>query len=479
MPKSRQAIVGLFAIGGMLLFAVGLFWIGDRRLLFSESTTLKAEFANLGGLKAGAKVLVSGMDAGEVLETRVPVRPGDKFQVRFRVLEKFRPILRSDSVASIQVEGLVGSKVLQVEGGTESGAPIAEGATVNSREPLEIGHIIEQTVQTIQKMNAAVDEVQARVIIAVDTVNDVGEQTRKVVVEVGRDVDDMFITGKKAAQSVNALVEGVREGKGSLGKLVNDDGIYNKTRDAIAHLEAAAGSARKTSQDVNEIVADLQSRNIGANAEKTMANLQQVTGQARDAMAGLLPPGGRGAGGAGPMEEIRHTLANTREATADLADNMEALKRNWLFRGFFRSRGFYDLNAVSREDYLKGKIAPDRGRERFWVHRSELFGFDAKGAELLSEAGKAAIDKSIAPYLAHSPNTPLMVEGYAAHDNEPEQFLRSRDRARAVRQYLIDRFGLNARYIGAVPMGGVPSTGPNGELWDGVAVVWFPEKDRK
>lgn len=476
MSRSRQVVIGAFVLGGILLFAMGLFWIGDRRLLFSENIPLNAEFSNLGGLKVGARVLVSGMDAGEVLATHVPVRPGAKFQVRFRVLDKFRPILRTDSMATIQVEGLVGSKVLQVEAGTESGALVKAGTTIQSREPMEIADVIEQTADTIKKMNAAVDEVQGRVVNAVDIVADVGEQARKLVVEVGSDVDEVFTTSKRAARNINAIVEGAREGRGTVGKLLNDEGLYEKTRGAIAHMEAAARSARQTSDSVKEIVADLQSRKIGENAEKTVANLQDVTAKAKEAMAGLLPTGGRGSGSAGPMEELRATLTNTREATADLADNMEALKRNWLFRGFFRSRGFYDLNSVSLEDYLNGKIAPERARERQWLHRHELFTVDAKGTEIISEAGRTTLDKVLASYLRYAPTTPLMVEGYAGQGAQSEQFLRSRDRAQVVRQYLIDRFGLNTKYVGAMPMGGVSAGGAGGELWDGVALVYFPEK---
>lgn len=477
MSKNRKMVVGAFVLGGILLFAVGLFWIGNRRLLFSDNIPLTAEFENLSGLKVGARVLVSGMDAGEVLETRVPVRPGAKFRVHFRVLDKFLPILRTDSVATIQMEGIVGSKILQVEGGTEQGTPVKAGTTIQSREATEIADVLELTVETIRKAGSAVDEVQGRVVNAVDVVADVGEQTRKIVTEVGRDIDDVFVTGKKLTANVNTIVEGVKEGRGTAGKLFTEDALYNDVRGTVAHLQGTADNARKTSEDVRAIVADLQSRNIGENTEKTLANLRDVSARAKDALGGLLPPGGRGA--AGPMEEIRATLTNTREATADLADNMEALKRNWLFRGFFRSRGFYDLNSVSLEDYRSGKIAPERDRERAWVHRNELFTVDPKGGEIISDEGKAALDKVLAPYLRYAPNTPLMIEGYAGAGEEADQFLRSRDRAQLVRRYLVSRFGLNPRYVGAMPMGGVSASGVGAKLWDGVAVVYFPEKQGK
>ena len=124
MPSSNKVALGVFLVAGLLLFAAGIFWICDRRQLFSGSLELNAEFRNVSGLTRGAKVRVSGLDAGEVLEVHIPGIPEQPFRVRFRILSTFRPIIRTDSVASIQTDGLVGNKYLQVGVGT-SGAPVA------------------------------------------------------------------------------------------------------------------------------------------------------------------------------------------------------------------------------------------------------------------------------------------------------------------------------------------------------------------
>ena len=58
----------------------------------------------------------------------------------------------------------------------------------------------------------------------------------------------------------------------------------------------------------------------------------------------------------GLMADMRLTLSQAREATADLADNMEALKRNFLFRGFFNDRGYFDLDDISPRQYREGVL---------------------------------------------------------------------------------------------------------------------------
>ena len=128
MGKERLAAVGAFVIGGVLLFAAGLFLIGDRRMLFSDTFQVYAEFKQLAALDTGAKVRVAGVDAGEVEEIRVPTGPSGRFRVRMRVRSDLRPLIRVDSVASIQNDGLVGNKFVQIQTGTDASPAIADRA---------------------------------------------------------------------------------------------------------------------------------------------------------------------------------------------------------------------------------------------------------------------------------------------------------------------------------------------------------------
>ncbi len=476
MSGNRKIVVGLFVIGGFFLFTLGLFWIGDRRLLFSESLELQTQFANLSGLKIGSRVMVSGMGAGEVLAIQVPSRPAGKFRVRFRVLSQFHPMLRADSVTSIQVEGLVGSKVLQVDAGSEAASTVGPGALLPSREPVEIAAIIQQSVDVIRKVDSAVDDVQRQVVKKIDIIADVGERTQKLVADIGDHAEEILGTGKKITRDVAGLIDGVREGRGLVGKLLTDDQLYPRIERTAKHVETTAANVRSMSADVHKIVADVESRKLGETFRKTAANVEQVTAQLKGVLAELRPPGGPDERGL--LDDVRDSLDNTREATSDLAENMEALKRNWFFRGYFNRRGFFDLDAVSVEDYRQGKIAPKRDRQPTWLPAQELFKRDQEGREALSDTGLNKLGEAMVPYLRYAPNTLLMVEGYAGQGSEQEQFLHARNRARLVRRYLIDRFGLKPSFVGAIPMGGAAPSVPPGDLREGVSLVFFPEKKK-
>src|SRR5262249_14375127 len=130
MNRRYAAAVGAFLIGGVLLFGAGLFLIGDRRMLFNRTFDVYAEFANVAGLQEGAKVRVAGIDAGEVDTIHVPPNPSARFRVQLRIREDLHPLIRVDSIASIQTDGLVGNKFVQVEAGTDQAQIVPSRGTI-------------------------------------------------------------------------------------------------------------------------------------------------------------------------------------------------------------------------------------------------------------------------------------------------------------------------------------------------------------
>ena len=476
MSVSQKFWVGAFLVGGLILFAVGLFWIGDRRKLFSESIQLYAEFYNLSGLKNGSKVRVGGVDAGEVLEMHVPPSPQAKFRVKFRVLQQFQPILRSDSVATIQTEGMVGNKLLQVDAGSEQGREVKEGDTIASREPAEIANLLQRASDTIQEVSKTVDEVKVGVGSAVEGFGVLSNQAVQLVSNVDTQVQKLTTTGNKIADDVAVVLEGVREGRGTVGKLLNDDRLYERMRGTVQEAQETLSNVRQTTENMKQIAADFKSTDIVGELAKSAENVRVVSDRVKDATAFLQPSG---PDGENLMAGFRQTIQDAGEAMSDFAESTEALKRNWFFRGFFRSRGFFDMDSVSVEDYRNSKFAPDRVRLRKWLYEAELFQTRPDDSEELSEAGKKRLDRELAEFLPYSMSNPIMVEGYAARGSPDEIYLKARERAAVVRTYLIRKFHLSPTYVGMMPMGAVRSSDPDGSYWEGVSLVLFLPKDTK
>src|SRR5712671_3699360 len=141
--QNRNASIGLFVLGGLLLFGIGMFVIGDRHQAFARHTEYYSEFVTLAGLVNGGKVRVGGMDAGQVIGMAVPDSPSSRFRVKWRIDVKLRGLVRANSVATIGTEGVVGGTYLSVRAGSPSAGEAAVLTTIPSKEPTELSEILD------------------------------------------------------------------------------------------------------------------------------------------------------------------------------------------------------------------------------------------------------------------------------------------------------------------------------------------------
>jgi phospholipid/cholesterol/gamma-HCH transport system substrate-binding protein len=159
---------------------------------------------------------------------------------------------------------------------------------------------------------------------------------------------------------------------------------------------------------------------------------------------------------------------------SDLAENTEALKRNFFFRGFFNRRGYFDLDEISVQQYRQGALETgDRRVLRMWVSSAVLFEQGADGEERLSTQGEARLDSAMSAYVKYPRNSPFVVEGYAPGGTADRRFLLSRVRAKLVRDYIVAKFGLDPNYVATMAMGEEAEGSPAGNRWDGVALALF------
>jgi phospholipid/cholesterol/gamma-HCH transport system substrate-binding protein len=212
-------------------------------------------------------------------------------------------------------------------------------------------------------------------------------------------------------------------------------------------------------------------KSIAADAQKAVATLRDASEQAKQAIVDFR-------GENGPMKgitgDLQQTLAAARDAMSDLAENTEALKRNFLFRGFFNRRGYFDLNDIGVDQYRQGVLeTPNRRVLRIWLAADVLFETDDKGKERLTAAGEARLDSAMSTFVHYPRTNPFVVEGYAHEETNDRRYLVSRHRAQLVRDYVVGKFGLDPNFVAIMPMGDEAVDSPTGNRWDGVALALF------
>jgi phospholipid/cholesterol/gamma-HCH transport system substrate-binding protein len=441
MNRSRAVAVGAFVIAGVLLFGAGLFLIGNRRMLFNRTFEVYAEFANVAGLEDGAKVRVAGMDAGEVKTIHVPATPSARFRVTLRIREDLHPLIRVDSVATIQTDGLVGNKFVQVEAGTDQAQIVAANGTIRSREAFELSAMLQRMDDTVELVNKTIIDLKGGIDQVLGSITDTANEAQELMNDVGSEAREIMASTQKVSENVNQIVAGVREGKGTVGKLLVDDTIYTSVKGMVADAEKAIASLRQASEQAQEAVADLRGDN---------GPLKGLAG------------------------DLQQTLTSAKDAMADLAENTEALKRNFLFRGFFNQRGYFDLDDISVDQYRRGALETrDRHVLRIWLNADVLFERAANGTERLSTQGQARLDSAMSTFVQYPRNSPFVVEGYAHEATNDRRYLASRHRSQLVRDYLVAKFGLNPNYVASMPLGETAVDSPEGNHWDGVALAVF------
>jgi phospholipid/cholesterol/gamma-HCH transport system substrate-binding protein len=198
---SKEFRLGVFIVVALATFAFGAFWIGNRQFRFTSTYTLNADFQNVAGLSDGAAVRVGGVHEGTVRRIVLPQRPDQKVHVEMDLREATRKVIKTDSIAAIRTEGLVGDQYVEITFGSTRAPSVAEGDTIETEPPMELSNLLKKT-------NSILDSVQGAM----------------------QSVD-------RAADNLQQISTKLNHGTGAIGALLNDRTISNQLKETTANLQ--------------------------------------------------------------------------------------------------------------------------------------------------------------------------------------------------------------------------------------------------
>ena len=370
--SNRNITVGIFVAAGVSLFTFGIFLIGNQQKAFARHFDVYTEFANLDGVAKGAKVRVAGMDAGEVVDIGVPDRPPAKFRLKLSIEQRLHILVRTDSVVTIATEGVVGDKFLLVHSGGQLTSEATSRTTLPSEEPLDLSDLMEKSAGMLKDASGLMKQAGGKLNGALDAI------TTTV-----NNADDVVI--------------GLKEGKGPAGMLLRDEGTAERIRQTVENARQATDALNHASTQADALVSDLRSRDLGQKADDAMVSarsaaqhIDATSEQLHQTMTEALGPDDRGEDAA---TNIQQSLSNLNQATGNMAEDTEALKHNFFFRGFFKRRGYYTLTNLKPDQYRHDKVFANPENQREWLTADDLFQPALNGFETLSPAGKKRIDE--------------------------------------------------------------------------------------
>jgi phospholipid/cholesterol/gamma-HCH transport system substrate-binding protein len=451
----RYFAVGIFIIAGVALFALGIFLVGSRHEAFSRHVLLYTEFSDVDGIAKGSKVQVSGMDAGQVTKIEVPSSPSGHFRVQMKVNEQLHGLIRTDSVVTVDTEGVVGETFLTIHSGSPK-APIAQADSVlQSTPPVSMADLLTHGLGLVNDADTTLKQVGAKLNVALDGVNG-------------------------AVGNANDLLVGLKEGRGPAGMLLRDEKMAGQIRETMSNVQATTSNLNQASGRVNSIVADTQQRQLPQKLDDTMTQIRSASTRAnatiQQVQQSLTQALGPDPNGVTAGQNISEALSNVNAATGNMAEDTEALKHNFFFKGFFNRRGYYTLNSLSPEEYRRSKLFGNTQSPRTWLQADVLFQHGPHGTEELSTDGKRAIDTAVASWGNAIFTHPIVIEGYSDAAVSADALSWSYARAQLVRNYLEARYPFTTKNVGVMPLSATPPPGLGHDRWSGICILVAEKK---
>ena len=345
---SRAARLGAFILLTLAILAAGVFIIGSKQYLFSSTYQLKAQFDNVAGLDAGADVRVGGVHSGTVSSIVLPHKPGDKVTVVLELGKATHEIIKQDSMATIETEGLLGNQYLAISFGSAGKANVRDGDTIASAPPLEMADLLQKTSGILDSSQQAIQN------------------------------------ATRATANLDSISAKIDQGKGTAGALVNDKQLYN--------------------------------------------NLAQTSSSMRD------------------------TMVQAQAGVTDFQENMEALKHNFLLRGYFKKRGYEDSAELAQNEIER--MPQGTAIKEFTYTAKQLFD-KQDSAKLKNQKSLNASGE----FLANNQFGLAVIAVSAGMEGDSQKDLvLTEAQAMVVREYLVENFGFDDSQLRTLGMGKQTST---------------------
>jgi phospholipid/cholesterol/gamma-HCH transport system substrate-binding protein len=304
--------LGSFVMVGFVFLLAALYLIGKNRNLFDKTFEVSATFYNVNGLMKGNNVRFSGIDVGTI--KGVEIISDTSVKVTMIIEKRVHPFIKKNSLAAVGTDGLMGNKLVNISNSSHPSDKIIEdGEMLMSVKPIETVDMLRTLDQTninlyqitndIKKITQKLNNNNSLWSILMDTM---------VAQNVKQSIASIRITAKNTTtftNDLNVLLQDIKDGKGLAGSILRDTATSTKFKSSLQQLQEASKKAFQVTSDIKELTEKIR----------------------------------KGKGGAGILlsdssfaKDLTKSMHNIQQSTDRFDQNMEALKHNFLFRGYFR-----------------------------------------------------------------------------------------------------------------------------------------------
>lgn len=301
---SQKINLGIFVILGSLLFIITIYFIGNKKDMFNKTIQISAVFNNINGLQTGNNVRYSGINVGTVKQ--IVIQNDSVIRVDMAIEKEVISYIKKDAIASIGSDGLVGNMIINIIPGKKSNEAVSFGDTILSENKTTTDEIL----KTINSTSANAKVITDNLVRITNQISSkegtIGMLINDTVMsqDLKRTVYNLKVTTKITSESMatlNNIIVGLNDKDNVIGTL-KDTLVGRKIKVIIANLE-------KSSQQINQTISNIKD---GKGALNYLSNDPKL------------------------VKQIDSTMININQASSRLNENLEALKHNFLFRGYFK-----------------------------------------------------------------------------------------------------------------------------------------------
>jgi len=319
---SENIKLGIFVLAGLTLLIAFLYMLGKNQSFFSSRFLVTARFENVNGLAPGGNVRVSGIVVG-VVES-VTLVNDTLVEVALGLDDEMRTVVRKNTLASIGTDGLVGNRVVNLLPSSDPAPLIEPGDVIQSEKDVSTSEML----QTLNRTNRNVLDISEGLIETIDRINksaqlaillnDVSLSNNLKAALVN--LRNTTATASATATDLQTIMTGIQQGEGTVGALLRDTMLVHELNLAARKLNMVEEQAGRLVLNMDTLV-----QHATTLVGNVQTDIQQGPGPAhvllRDSLAAT---------------RIQAILENIEVGTGRFSEDMEALKHNFLLRGYFR-----------------------------------------------------------------------------------------------------------------------------------------------
>jgi phospholipid/cholesterol/gamma-HCH transport system substrate-binding protein len=313
--SSHRIKLGFFVITSLSLLIAGLYLIGKNKNIWGKTYTLTAHFGNVGGLQPGNNVRYSGIDIGTV--DGIEIINDTTIEVILLIDRKMEHIIRSNSVASIGTDGLMGNKLVNIEPGTDYTSTAKENDVLPSIKTVDT----ENMLRTLESTNRNIELISSNLIRFTTTINESRGTLYTMLMDTAlaeslhmtlQNIEMISRNLSLFSRRISEMSDDVKKGNGILGTLISDSVQANK------NLHESIINLNKGSKNIEQIT-----RQIGAILEKVEKGNGTAAKLIQDSVL---------------ANQLAHTIQYIDSSAIHFNDNMEALKKTFILRKYFKKK---------------------------------------------------------------------------------------------------------------------------------------------